>query len=233
MAFRFRQFSCEDAQSTLRIGTDSMLLGSWANPGKAKKILDIGTGCGVLALMMAQKSESMIDAIDIDQPSVLEAQNNFLSSPWPLRIKAMHCSLETFSSETKETYCFIISNPPYFANSLKSPSARINHTRHDEGLSLPELAVIVSRLLAADGCFATILPPGPMEKFQLVCAENGLFPFRSLDIFPKPASPKKRVLTEFTKKKITHIESQELVILDTSGKFTPEYLALTKCFHNF
>jgi len=233
MAFRFRQFEVEDEKSTLRIGTDAMLLGSWANPGKAKKILDIGTGCGVLALMMAQKSDATIETIDIDQSSVLEARNNFSKSPWDSRISAIHDSLQLFSGSSNADYGFIITNPPYFSSSLKSPFARTNKTRHDDSLSLNELALIVNRLLAPVGCFALILPSETANQFQLICARDGLYLSRMLVVYPKPDINAKRTLMEFIKTKVTHPDKSELTILDRMGAFTPEYLALTACFHNF
>ncbi|MCX6266535.1 MAG: methyltransferase [Bacteroidetes bacterium] len=232
MAFRFRQFTVEDQQSTLRVGTDAMLLGSWANPEMAKKILDIGTGCGVLALMMAQKSTAKIDAIDIDEHSVAEARNNFLKSPWQARISAFHDSLQSFSNQSDAAYDFIITNPPYFSNSLKSPSARLSRARHDESLSLPELAHIAGCLLVAKGCFSVILPSEATQKFEVVCAGNGLYLSRKLIVYPRPGTPAKRTLLEFTKDKSGFPLTYELTILAGSGKFTPEYLALTGQFHN-
>jgi tRNA1Val (adenine37-N6)-methyltransferase len=233
MAFRFRQFIIEDRQSTLRVGTDSMLLGSWANPENAKRILDIGTGCGVLALMMAQKSEAVIDAIDIDQPSIIEADNNFKGSPWASRLSAIQDSLREFSQTGQPVYDFIITNPPYFSNSLKSPASRANHARHDESLSLPELASHVHHLLTDHGCFALILPVESAVRFQSTCADCGLYLSRNLVVYPKPGSPPKRTLMEFTKTKIHHPENTSLTILDASGRFTPGYLAMTEDFHSF
>jgi tRNA1Val (adenine37-N6)-methyltransferase len=233
MAFRFQQFTIEDAGSTLRVGTDAMLLGSWANPGKAKKILDIGTGCGVLSLMMAQKSEAIIDAIEIDPPSVLDAKTNFRNSPWADRISVMEVSLQCFSGTTEGEYEFVITNPPYYTKSLKSPSARINQTRHDESLSLPDLAMHVHDLLAGNGCFALILPFESANRFQTTCAGCGLYPSRSMAVYPKPGTPPKRVLMEFTKTKIHFPEADSLTILDASGKFTAGYLAMTQEFHRF
>ena len=233
MAFRFRQFTVEDGHSALRVGTDAMLLGSWANPGMSKKILDIGTGCGVLALMMAQKSEATIEAVEIDQPSVIEAGNNFSNSPWPSRISIINDSIQAFSGKMPSDYGFIITNPPYFSNTLKSPNSRSNHTRHDDGLNFSELVQIVNRLLDSDGCFALILPSQQAEKFQLLCTENGLYPSRRLTICTKPATSPKRTVMEFKKIKTLHPESRELIILDRKGSFTMEYLSLTKEFHNF
>lgn len=233
MAFHFLQFAVEDEQSALRVGTDAMLLGSWANPEKADRILDIGTGCGVLALMMAQKSGAMIEAIEIDRLSVIEAQKNFVNSPWASRITAIHDSLQAFACNPNAGYGFIISNPPYFSNSLKSPSARINQARHNESLALLELAQIVGRLLSPDGCFALILPSGPAEIFQSDCTGFGLYLSRRLVVYPKPDQQPKRVLMEFKKNKIANPESAGLTIFDVSGKFTTEYLTMTGCFHNF
>ena len=233
MPFRFRQFTVEDSQSTLRIGTDAMLLGSWSNPENAKRILDIGTGCGVLAMMMAQKSDAVIEAIDLDEPSVNEAHNNFLNSPWPSRLTAIHESLRSFSCRAAGIYDFIISNPPYHVNSLKSPSPRVNQTRHSDDLPLSELAVSANRLLSDDGALALILPPAPAEMFQVMCRENGLYPSRRVMVFPKPGVSVKRVLVQFTRSCSMKPESSELTILDEKGKYTPDYLALTGCFHNF
>ncbi|MDP1623572.1 MAG: methyltransferase [Bacteroidales bacterium] len=233
MSFRFRQFTIEDEQSTLRVGTDAMLLGSWANPGRAEKILDIGTGCGVLALMMAQRSDATIEAIEPDQSAVTEAKNNFLRSPWASRLTGIHTSLQSFSSTASSGYDFIITNPPWFSNSLKSPSSRINQTRHDVGLTFVELAGIVGHMLHADGCFALILPSEAESRFKMICAANGLFLFRRLVILPKPDLPPNRILLEFKKLSVANPGSSVLPIRDDSGKYTPEYLALTGCYHNF
>ena len=233
MSFRFQQFTVEDSHSSLRIGTDAMLLGSWANPRNAKTILDIGTGCGVLALMMAQNADASIDAIEIDEPSVVEAQLNFSQSPWPDRLKAIHSSLQEFSNHTSHKYDFIISNPPYFSHALKSPLARKNQARHDEKLSLTELVQHTSRLLADHGLFSVILPADQKLNFMQVCYNTGLFISRSMMVHPKPNTFPKRVLMEFSKiKGDGHIESA-LTIQDDQGKFTAEYLALTGCFHQF
>lgn len=233
MAFHFRQFTVEDRQSTIRIGTDAMLLGSWANPGTSAKILDIGTGCGVLALMMAQKSEAVIEAIDIDQASVIEAGSNFSNSPWASRMTAIHDSAQSFACKTQAGFGFIITNPPYFSNSLRSPSARINQARHDDALSLPELCQVVTILLTMEGTFALILPSGPARATERIFAEQGLFLSRQMVVFPKPGGPAKRSLMEFTKMRTANPENRVLTIRDGEGRYTPEYLNLTKHFHNF
>ena len=233
MSFHFRQFEVEDKQSTLRVGTDAMLLGAWANPGNPRKILDIGTGCGVLALMMAQKSDAMIDAIEIDPLSVNEARRNFASSPWPERIFAIHTSLQSFSNVATSDYDFILTNPPFFSDSLKSPSVRKNITRHNESLTHMELVRIISYLLSQDGSFALILPAETEDLFLRICQENRLNLLRRTMVFPKPNASPKRALLEFTRCRVTNVKVSELTILDAAGNFTNEYLALTNGFHNF
>ena len=233
MAFHFRQFDVEDQYSTMKVGTDAMLLGAWACPGTALKILDIGTGCGVLALMMAQKSDAIIEAIDIDQLSVNEAQGNFNRSPWNNRLFAIHTTLQAFTGNVQPDYDFIICNPPYFSNSLKSSSARKNSTRHDQLLSREELAQSVSKIMTPEGSFALILPADVAEAFVVFCKMIGMYLRRSLIIYPKPAVLPTRILMEFTKSQCKYMGETELTILNFSGAFSAEYLALTSNFHNF
>jgi tRNA1Val (adenine37-N6)-methyltransferase len=129
--FRFRQFQVCDQQSTMRVGTDAVLLGAWACPPENGRILDIGTGCGILALMMAQKSNAAITAIDIHQESIQEAKENFSRSPWPNRLSAKHTGIAEFSESHQSKFNYIISNPPFFNNSLKPFSAgRIHGQAH-------------------------------------------------------------------------------------------------------
>jgi tRNA1Val (adenine37-N6)-methyltransferase len=234
MAFHFRHFDVEDEQSSMRVGTDTMLLGAWADPGKAANILDIGTGCGVLALMMAQKSQASIIAIDIDIPSVTQAQLNFNSSPWHDRLVAVQGSLRDFTRKAPRTYGFIISNPPYFSNSLRSPSERKNSARHDRSLPAEELLREVSGILAGDGSFALILPAGLAEGFIAAGISYGLYLRRRLQVRPKPATPPLRTLMEFSRMPFDDPDNDDtLIIQDEKGAYSQEYLALTHEFHNF
>jgi len=217
----------------MRVGTDAMLLGAWAQPPQTGRILDIGTGCGVLALMMAQHSSSFVDAIDQDFPSVAEARGNFEQSPWSNRLTAIHSSLHDFATLNAGDYDFIITNPPYFANSLKSPSNRKNVTRHDVTLSLEALAEDVQVILSRHGRLAIILPPEPAGKFIILCEETGLHLVNRMNVFPKPDAPCSRILMEFSRNKKTQTSETELTILDPSGKYSAAYLTLTSAFHKF
>ena len=233
MAFHFRQFDVEDERSTLRIGTDAMLLGSWACPAGTAKILDIGTGCGVLALMMAQKSGASVEAIDVDPESINEAAGNFACSPWNDRLSAILTTLQHFSANSVGGYDFIITNPPYFANLLKSPSARKNNTRHSDSLTHNELVSNVARLLAPGGSFALILPAGLAPDFRILCEKNGLHLRRLMNVCPNPSAVPVRTLMEYARYEGTFVEEPPLTLRSPDGAFTPEYLALTDAFHNF
>lgn len=233
MAFRFRQFEINDLDSTMRVGTDSMLLGAWADPGDAVRILDVGTGCGILALMMAQKSEAVIDAVEIDEPSAMQALENFRYSPWGNRINLIRGSFQEFSSESAGNYDFIISNPPYFTSSLTSHLARKNLARHDRSLNLKDLAKGVATALKHGGRFAVILPFQALEAAIRLSASHKLHPRRCTRVHPKPGAPARRVLLEFMKDEIKPVESMDLTILDESGKFSAAYLTLTSEFHLF
>jgi tRNA1Val (adenine37-N6)-methyltransferase len=233
MAFRFRQFEINDLESTMRVGTDSMLLGAWADPGDAARILDVGTGCGILALMMAQKSEAAIDAVEIDEPSARQALENFRHSPWGNRINLIRGSFQEFSSGSTGSYDFIISNPPYFTSSLTSHVPRKNLARHDRSLNLQDLAKGVATTLKPGGRFAVILPFQALEAATRLSASHNLHPRRCTCVHPKPGAPARRVLLEFLKDEIKPVECVDLTILDESGKFSAAYLTLTSEFHLF
>ncbi|MEI7980969.1 MAG: methyltransferase [Bacteroidota bacterium] len=233
MGFRFKQFEIEDTHSTLRVGTDTMILGSWAEPDQAGNILDIGTGCGILALMMAQKSNARIDAIDIDRPSCIEAEKNFLLSPWKERLRVINDSLQLFAKTASCRYDYIITNPPFYSNQLKSPSIRKNSSRHDLELGLTEILHHVTNLLTANGRFALILPFDTANDFLLLYGDSSLHTVRKLIVSTKPGNPPKRMLLEFGRDFAIKPEISELTILDNMGKFSTGYLLLTHRFHCF
>lgn len=233
MAFRFKQFEIEDTRSTLRVGTDSMILGSWSEPGQSEKILDIGAGSGVLALMMAQKSNARIDAVELDQPSCLEAEKNFLKSQWSDRLCVINDSLQSFATISSSRYDYIITNPPFFSNQLKSPNTQKNKTRHDQELTLVDLVFYIQSLLTCDGRFALILPPDRAKDFVPLAISYNLFLRRQLTICTKPGRQPKRMLLEFGRTIPGEPLYAELFILDASGKFSAEYLMLTNDFHFF
>ncbi|MEI6457137.1 MAG: methyltransferase [bacterium] len=233
MAFRFKKFTIEDDQSTLRVGTDAMVLGSWSDPGDAGTILDIGTGCGVLALMMAQKSGSGIDAIDVDQPSVNQAGENFTRSPWSGRLRAIASSLEAYALNSDKSFDFIISNPPFFENQLKSSREKVNVAKHDTGLSLKTLVRSAEKLLSPGGRICLIYPFANQRYFDETILGCGFHISRRMVLIPRQGLPPGRLLTECMRSPAIQENPSEICILGKNGKFSSEYIKLTGDFHDF
>jgi len=233
MSFQFQQFIVDDSNSTMPVSTDSMLLGALTDPGTASSILDIGTGCGVLALMMAQKSKAMIDAIEIDKDSAQEASGNFQKSPWNTRLGSFGISLQLFEFLTDHRYDLIISNPPFFRDSLKSANHKKNMARHDLTLTFKELIKDVTTLLKKDGRFAYIIPADQWPETCKIAERHLLYPKKIVQIYPYPGALASRVITELSMDLTCEIQESELTILNEERKFSPEYLAVTKDFHYF
>ena len=233
MAFQFQHFTVEDRSSTLRVGTDAMLLGAWADPSGARRILDIGTGCGVLALMVAQRSEAEIVAIEPDRPSAEEAALNFSRSPWAGRLQLLQTDLQTFAGGQPGQFDFIITNPPYHANALRSPSERVNRTRHDSSLTLAEVAACANFLLTPEGRLAVVLPVAADRAFSSCCILYGLVPQRRLTVSPTSGAPPHRVLTEYGRPGNGNTKVSSLTLRNADCDYTAEYLALTARYHKF
>jgi tRNA1Val (adenine37-N6)-methyltransferase len=227
MAFRFKQFIVEDDHSTMRIGTDAILLGAWAEPGPAKSILEIGTGCGVISLMLAQKSDARIDAIDIDEESVKQAESNFLQSPWSEKLHAHSISLQDFISTSKQKYDLIFTNPPFFIDSLPSKDARKNRARHTTNLSQKDLINGVVHLLKDDGSFLVILPAEEGRKFTALVETAGLSIQKQMKVRPKAGKPVNRIMSGFGFQPCVAPYFKELVIRNEDNTFTKEYISFT------
>ncbi len=232
MAFRFKQFIVEDDRSTMRIGTDAILLGAWAETGPAQSALEIGTGCGVISLMLAQKSNIPIDAIDIDEESAKQAGSNFMKSPWSDKLHALHVSLQQHVHTSGHKYDLIITNPPFFSGSLKSPDEKRNRARHSSDLSQKELIGGVMNLLAPGGSFLLILPFSESVKFSGLAATSGLFLQKKMKIRPKAGKPVNRILNIFGFRNGVHLKEEELIIRNADNSFTKEYLQLTQDYHH-
>ena len=231
MAFRFKQFIIEDDLSTMKTGTDAILLGAWAEPGKADSILEIGTGCGVISLMLAQKSEAHITAIDIDPDSIVQAESNFMTSPWRDRIKAMNISLQDLTSISEKKYDLILTNPPFFIDFLKSPDERKNKAKHSSDLSRKDLIEGIVHLLNPDGNFLMILPGPESLRFFALAATSGLFVQQELKIRPKAGQPVNRILSRFGFQQVVQPKMAELIIRNSDNSFTGDYIAFTKDYH--
>ncbi len=215
----------------MKVGTDSVLFGAWVNTGNAKNILDIGTGTGVLALMLAQKSQAVIDAIDIDADACEQAKENFLNSPWSDRLRVYHTMLQKFRDNALQHYDLIVSNPPYFTSSHRANDAARNIARHmDSTLSMEDLITGVIKLLHDDGRFCVILPAKEGMLFYEKATLHNLFCNRLTRVKTISDRAEKRLMMAFGKK-MQVIEEDEIVIQQNEHQFSDEYIELTKDFY--
>jgi tRNA1Val (adenine37-N6)-methyltransferase len=234
MSFIFKHFIIQQDKSPMKIGTDAMILGAWVDPKDARHILDIGTGTGVLALMMAQKSKAQIDAVELDENAFLQAKENFENSSWSYRLKAFHTSIQDFHPPKK--YDLIISNPPYFGENFKSIAEsekyrNRKHARSVNSLSFTDLALSVSRLLENQGIFYVILPAGLTKDFIIEGEKQGLYLAEQLEIFSKSGQPPIRVISGF-RKTISPVNEDKLVIYEQNGDYTDAYINLTRDYYS-
>lgn len=203
--FYFKRFSVAHTRSSMKVGVDGVLIGAWADVSGCRGVLDVGCGCGVIALMCAQRApEAVVTAIDVDADSVIEADANFRESPWSDRLSALHCSLSDYLSrisvEGDETARFdlVVSNPPFFNSGVDTPDSRRLSARHQAELSPLALVECASRLLAPGGRLALIAPSEQCGEIVAEAGARSLRLRRAEYVRGHAASPVKRVLLEFT-----------------------------------
>lgn len=226
--FSFKQFTVYHDRCAMKVGTDGVLLGAWARVGQARNILDIGTGTGLVALMSAQRSQAKIVAIDIDGEAVSQARENVLSSPWKDRVEV---KLQDVCSYVPGMFFdVVVSNPPYFANSLKGSDIQRNMARHTDCLDFRKLIKSVVRLLHPEGAFSVVVPADGMEEFASIALEYGFCLSRRTWVRTKPGAIPKRVLLEW-KKTFAGCVEDELVVELSRHVYSKEYITLTKDFY--
>jgi tRNA1Val (adenine37-N6)-methyltransferase len=230
--FLFKQFSVNQDKCAMKIGTDGVLLGAWATLFHSPtSVLDIGTGTGIIALQLAQRSDAeLIDAIEIEGNAYEQAVDNFEDSPWGDRLFCYHTSLEEFANEIDETYDLIVSNPPFYRDDFLSNNKARNKARSTTSLSFNELLKGVSILLSKDGIFATIIPRKEEESFIQSAENYNLFINRICRVKGTPATEIKRSLLEFSFRKST-IETSELIIENQRRNYTENYINMVKDFY--
>jgi len=224
--FYFKQFKVEDGRSTMKVGTDAVLLGAVAEVQHVKNILEIGTGCGVIALILAQRSQARIDAIDMDEVSVSQAKENVLNSPWKDRITVIHKSLQDYIHQTGKRYDLIISNPPFFSRSLKSCDKKRNISRHNDLLSFDELISGSLQIMSPDASLWVILPVIESVGFIEIAVKSGLFIRSSMKIIPKADKEYHRIILHLKKTEPEKIEEQTLTIKNANNSYSREYIKI-------
>ena len=231
--FQFKQFAVEQDRCAMKIGTDGVLLGAWApidnNPFS---ILDIGTGTGIIALMLAQRSgATQIDALEIDEDAYEQATDNFENSPWNDRLFCFHAALDEFVEEPEDEYDLIISNPPFYTEDYKSENEQRDLARFSDAMPFEDLIEAADLLLSENGIFAVIIPFKEEERFIDLCAEVELFPVKATRVKGSPKTPIVRSLLAFKRYELSVLEADELIIEINRHEYTDEYIELTKDFY--
>ena len=230
--FKFKEFSVNQDQCAMKIGTDAVLLGAWASlEANPFAILDIGAGTGVLGLMLAQRSHAeVIDAIEIDDDAYEQCVDNFELSPWSDRLFCYHASLEEFAEEIDDEYDLIICNPPFYAEDYKTENESRDLARFQDAMPFHHLLESISVLLAPEGSFNVIIPFNDEEKFIKLANNFLLFPNRICRLKGNPETEVKRSMLAFSFRE-SETTTTELIIETKRHQYTQDYINLTKDFY--
>lgn len=226
--FTFKQFAVRQERCAMKVGTDGVLLGAWTSILESdRRILDIGTGTGLIALMAAQRSSSAhVVGVEIDVASAGQARENVVASPWSDRVEIVAADIRNYRPE--EPFDLVISNPPYFVDSLKSPDSGRTAARHTVSLGFDELMHAAERMLVPGGRLAVIVPT---EAAARVVAAGNMPLLRRCDVCSKPSSEPIRTMLEFADGYCGAPQFSSLTIGDGDGGYTDEYMALTRDFY--
>jgi tRNA1Val (adenine37-N6)-methyltransferase len=229
--FRFKQFIIHQDRCAMKVCTDSCILGAWTAPrlNGVKWILDIGTGTGLLPLMLAQQSDAFMDTIESDPESAGQAEENIKKSPWSNRIRLLEGDVRKYSFKT--AYDFIITNPPFYESDLRSPADKKNKAKHDESLTLDKLILLIRSNLHAEGAFSILLPFHRTVYFENLAGINGFFLQEKLIVRQTPAHTPFRSICLFGFLKPENPVNHELVIKDQNGKYSMEFAELMKAYY--
>jgi tRNA1Val (adenine37-N6)-methyltransferase len=231
--FRFKQFTIQQEHSAMKVGTDGVLLGAWASvPGPGSRVLDVGTGTGLIALMMAQRAKDVVvDALEIAPSSARQAAENFQNSPWKESIHCMPSSFQDYSSKCKSKYDQIICNPPFFSASLKTPSKERNLARHDDSLSLKDFFSSSVSLMNRTSIISLILPADKETQAMNLITVHKLFCNRLTRVIPAPGKHSKRILLECSYLPGESTEDELTIETGTRHQYSDEFKNLVDEFY--
>ncbi len=228
--FRFKQFQITDNRSAMKVGTDAVIIGAWAQADNPKSILDIGCGSGLISVMLAQRySDVEIYGVEIDAESVKDALYNFQHAPWSTFLHIVHQDIQSFQPSRK--FDFIVSNPPFFKDSLFPEKERRAGARHEHNLSVDELLVSVARLLEPQGVFSLVFPYDREDELISKAEKLGLYPKRILRTRNKPEAIIKRSFIEFSFMEIQDVSHETFCIRNSDNVYSAEYQSLTSAFY--
>lgn len=231
--FQFKKFTITQDRCAMKVGTDGVLLGAWTPiENRPFSVLDIGSGTGILALMLAQRSSAeQIDAIEIDEDAFEQCVENFENSPWADRLYCYHAGLDEFMEEPEDEYDLIVSNPPFYSEDYKTESEQRDLARFQDALPFEDLIEAASVLLSEYGIFSVIIPYKEEAKFIGLAKECNLFPLKITRVKGTPTTEIKRSLLAFSFAEKTNFPIDELVIETARHQYTEDYIALTKDFY--
>ncbi len=228
--FQFKEFTINQDKCGMKVCTDACILGAYANAENARDILDIGTGTGLLSLMLAQRHEAIITAVEIDGNAYLQASDNINNSPWSKQIKPYHTNIQHFTNDSKEQFDFIISNPPFYQNHLQSNTPSKNTAHHTTSLSQKDLLSCVDKLLTYKGEFVVLLPKIQSEQLEKIASDYQLFVAEKLLIRDRVASENIKIITTYKRKKTNPI-TNELIIKMDDGGYSAGFITLLKDYY--
>lgn len=226
--FQFKQFTVWHDKCAMKVGTDGVLLGAWTPVLDSRRILDIGTGTGLVALMLAQRSRAAVVALEIDPLAAMQATENIARSPWPNRVEVIVADFKHYKSDT--TFDVIVSNPPYFVDSMKCPDSQRNVARHNNELTYNDLLQGVSTLLSSTGAFTLVIPMDVADRVKEIAEGYHLFPAHQLCVITKPGGSPKRTLITFTFSS-QECQTEELLTEVSRHQYSDAYIALTKEYY--
>ncbi|MFB6341444.1 tRNA1(Val) (adenine(37)-N6)-methyltransferase [Saccharicrinis sp. FJH2] len=229
-SFRFKQFEIDQEGAAQKVGTDSVLLGSWIKQHSCKSVLDIGCGTGILALMMAQRfPEALIDAVEIDETAYGCAVKNAENSVFQNRVSVYHQKIQDFNPD--RTYDLIITNPPFFSGGHKSPTLQRSVARHNDTLTHEELLSVSALLLNEKGALNLILPVKEADSFSLKAVKYGLYKTGICNVIPIPDKAPNRVMLTLKKETTNQLSVEKIVLRNTDRTYSEAYKSLTKDFY--
>lgn len=237
MSFTFKQFHIDDSQCAMKVGTDSILLGALADISAVKRVLDIGCGSGLLCLMLAQKmadkspqtvTQQQIVGVELDVAATEQAKQNVAASPWPSDIEVINDDINQFD---QPPFDLIISNPPYFVDSLLGPDESRNQARHSQSLTAQQLLIRVAQLLTQNGQFYLILPTKEAQALMDIGEQYGLFLQQMWQIHTVKGKGVSRVVMSFVKSQQNTVNSYVIDIYDENKQYSSQFIALTGMFY--
>lgn len=226
--FQFKQFTVWHDKCAMKVGTDGVLLGAWTPVQHFLRILDVGTGTGLVALMLAQRSQAAITALEIEPLAAMQATENIARSPWQGRIEVVVADFKHYRPEA--TFDVIVSNPPYFVDSMKCPDNSRSVARHNNDLTYTDLLQGVHALLSPHGAFTLVIPTDVAERVKAIAETFCLYPSHQLFIITKPGGISKRTLITFTFTR-QECQQEELLTEIARHQYSDAYTALTKEFY--